>query len=275
MKRTTWLAALVAFLAVAVLFQDAFGRSRMYHPSLGRFMQRDILGYVDGMSLYQYAGSNPIVATDPMGGCSKSDEEKALACKCFCITKMTASAEDINEKKIKGDSKVRTGGILTIGITGVWKDVPTGVKGGKPTLEWWEHYSMKPKDYDKKLVPGQWWDMYKEKPSNGVFKQFNEATTETTQITLQDNPGISHEPVSPSYTQEAYWAIRVSSTPGCPCRWGSMTAYAEHNYQTSRHKMLSNHLQIVDKLPYDDPTAAGNKGGIKEGNITMVPGTEK
>jgi len=71
MKRTTWLAALVAFMAVVVLFQDAFARSRMYHPSLGRFMQRDVLGYVDGMSLYQYTGSNPIVRTDPTGGCDR------------------------------------------------------------------------------------------------------------------------------------------------------------------------------------------------------------
>jgi len=72
MKRTTWLAALAAFLAVAVLFQDAFARSRMYHPTLGRFMQRDVLGYIDGMSMYQYAGGRPIVATDPMGGCSEN-----------------------------------------------------------------------------------------------------------------------------------------------------------------------------------------------------------
>ncbi len=71
MKRTTWLAALVALMAVVVLFQDAFARSRMYHPSLGRFMQRDVFGYVDGMSLYQYAGGNPIVATDSTGGCSQ------------------------------------------------------------------------------------------------------------------------------------------------------------------------------------------------------------
>ena len=27
-------------------------RNREYHPTLGRFMQRDPLGYVDGMSLY-------------------------------------------------------------------------------------------------------------------------------------------------------------------------------------------------------------------------------
>jgi len=46
-------------------------RLRMYHPELGRFMQRDPLGFIDGLSLYEYADSNPLVYTDPTGGCSK------------------------------------------------------------------------------------------------------------------------------------------------------------------------------------------------------------
>jgi RHS repeat-associated protein len=45
-------------------------RNRDYDPELGRFAQRDTLGYVDGMSLYQYASGNPVVRTDPMGGCA-------------------------------------------------------------------------------------------------------------------------------------------------------------------------------------------------------------
>ena len=32
-------------------------------------MQRDVPGYVYGVFVYQYAGSNPIVRTDPTGGC--------------------------------------------------------------------------------------------------------------------------------------------------------------------------------------------------------------
>ena len=42
-------------------------RHRMYHSALGRWLQRDPLGYVDGMGLYQYVGSMPGAATDPEG----------------------------------------------------------------------------------------------------------------------------------------------------------------------------------------------------------------
>jgi len=34
-------------------------RFRMYHPTLGRRAQRDVLGYLDAMNLYQYTLSDP------------------------------------------------------------------------------------------------------------------------------------------------------------------------------------------------------------------------
>ena len=42
-------------------------RHRAYHPLLGRWLQRDPLGYVDGMSLYEYVGSMPANSVDPYG----------------------------------------------------------------------------------------------------------------------------------------------------------------------------------------------------------------
>ncbi len=42
-------------------------RHRMYHPLLGRWLQRDPLGYVDGISLYEYCRSRPASAADPLG----------------------------------------------------------------------------------------------------------------------------------------------------------------------------------------------------------------
>jgi RHS repeat-associated protein len=42
-------------------------RNRVYHATLGRWLQRDPLGYIDGANLYQYSQSDPINRTDPFG----------------------------------------------------------------------------------------------------------------------------------------------------------------------------------------------------------------
>lgn len=38
-----------------------------YDSSLGRFVQRDPIGYADGMNVYQYTRSNPVNSVDPSG----------------------------------------------------------------------------------------------------------------------------------------------------------------------------------------------------------------
>ena len=40
---------------------------RSYSPELGRWMQRDPLGYVDGVNMYEYVGSMPTAFGDPTG----------------------------------------------------------------------------------------------------------------------------------------------------------------------------------------------------------------
>lgn len=40
---------------------------RTYSPTLGRWLQRDPLGYVDGVNLYAYANANPLFWLDPLG----------------------------------------------------------------------------------------------------------------------------------------------------------------------------------------------------------------
>jgi RHS repeat-associated protein len=54
-------------------------RARTYSPSLGRFLSRDPLEYVDGMNLYEYVRSTPCMSTDPDGR-----EEKKVACGGTC-----------------------------------------------------------------------------------------------------------------------------------------------------------------------------------------------
>ena len=42
-------------------------RARFYDPSLGRFIQRDPLGFADGFNYYAYVGNNPLSFSDPFG----------------------------------------------------------------------------------------------------------------------------------------------------------------------------------------------------------------
>jgi RHS repeat-associated protein len=42
-------------------------RFRTYSPTLGRWLERDPAGYVDGMGLYEYVRGGPIAAVDPRG----------------------------------------------------------------------------------------------------------------------------------------------------------------------------------------------------------------
>jgi RHS repeat-associated protein len=44
-----------------------YNRARFYHPTLGRFVQRDPLGYVDGGNLYEYVRGGPVNWVDPSG----------------------------------------------------------------------------------------------------------------------------------------------------------------------------------------------------------------
>ena len=50
-------------------------RHRDYAPALGRFLQPDPLGYVDGMNLYAYCGNNPVNWIDPWGLCKETGGE--------------------------------------------------------------------------------------------------------------------------------------------------------------------------------------------------------
>jgi RHS repeat-associated protein len=42
-------------------------RNRIYNPALGRWLQRDPVGYAGGINLYEYVGGRAVVAVDPAG----------------------------------------------------------------------------------------------------------------------------------------------------------------------------------------------------------------
>lgn len=54
-------------------------RNRYMSPTLGRFVHRDPLGYIDGMSQTVYASTNPMSLVDPMGTCSQSPRMRFVA----------------------------------------------------------------------------------------------------------------------------------------------------------------------------------------------------
>jgi len=61
-------------------------RHRMYHPTLGRWMQRDPSGYRDGLSLYEYVGSQAPSIPDPSGLAGGGRWQKACCVKRLAVT---------------------------------------------------------------------------------------------------------------------------------------------------------------------------------------------
>ena len=51
-------------------------RARTYNPTLGRWIQRDPIGYAGGINLYEYVGGRAVVALDPKG--LKCDADQIL-----------------------------------------------------------------------------------------------------------------------------------------------------------------------------------------------------
>ena len=92
----------------------------MYHPTLGRWLQRDPLGYVDGMSLYQYVASAPSAKTDAFGLRALTDKEEAAFAKLGKLIEAAKEKEDfkgfaanlekVKEKLLEAIRKVEEGG---------------------------------------------------------------------------------------------------------------------------------------------------------------------
>jgi len=53
-----------------------YARARFYSQYLGRFMQTDPSGYVDGMNLYAFVHNSPVSSSDPLGRTSECRDVK-------------------------------------------------------------------------------------------------------------------------------------------------------------------------------------------------------
>jgi len=54
-------------------------RNRYFDPALGLFISADPLGYIDGPSMYQFSGADPLNQSDPLGLTARSDIPQDLA----------------------------------------------------------------------------------------------------------------------------------------------------------------------------------------------------
>jgi RHS repeat-associated protein len=75
-------------------------KARAYSPKYGRFLQPDPIGTEGGLNIYEYAGSDPINASDPSGlvPCSGSIDLNTGAATCFTSPGSPNSCFDANEK---------------------------------------------------------------------------------------------------------------------------------------------------------------------------------
>lgn len=71
-------------------------RLRHYSNSIGRFIHRDPIMYVDGMNLYEYVKSNPELLRDPLGLISPADRQR-----CKNLRKKIRNKEDQIKKRLR------------------------------------------------------------------------------------------------------------------------------------------------------------------------------
>ncbi len=212
-------------------------RNRMYHPTLGRWLQRDPIGYVDGMNLYEYVRSSPVDHADPQGrGGDEKEESTKDLCLCFCVEHLKfEEIKHIQPRKTAQQSGF-VGAAFNVELKGVWKKWKKPSLG-KFNLEWFEWFIMKAKGQRGKAYKWNEYFLSGVHPEASVFDMVRwtgwhlrelrwiyermeamGATESKMYYYMADQPGVSVVVKIPTYHQVSFWAIRVSSTPGCDCR---------------------------------------------------------
>jgi RHS repeat-associated protein len=81
-----------------------FYRARYYSPDTGRFLQRDPIGYVDGLNLYVYAKGAPGNHVDPLGLKSQRPQDKAREA---CNAAKAKAKDDMAECAANSDTALQ------------------------------------------------------------------------------------------------------------------------------------------------------------------------
>jgi RHS repeat-associated protein len=115
-------------------------RARYYDPTLGRFLQRDPLGYRAGPTLYAYVDNNPWQSADPAGlKKTKEEEIQELCRRVKALEKLARAVRGKIDDMRKELSKLYSGpgGFDYRGLIGdrnkIWHD-PAMMKHFKQTL---------------------------------------------------------------------------------------------------------------------------------------------
>jgi hypothetical protein len=218
--RNIRLIAIVAGLVTAMLSIEA---PAMHHANLGRFLQRDPLGYVDGMGLYEYTQSNPLVLTDPAGGCSSHPK-----CGACCVDDLAFDSEEHFAHRPNLAGVAGFNFITTATLSIDEKLSPTSFQDC--SFEWWEwgtHRVETMESRPRPVVPAQRWTKLNHQDADlaVMFAQLRKRKyTNPETITITDSPGGGDY----GGGQHRFWAIRVKSgNAGCPNQEKRLYAHME------------------------------------------------
>jgi len=218
MTRISSLPVVIVVAAVASLAQETLARSPMYHPGTGRFLQRDPLGYVDGMNQYEYVASNPVANVDPFG--------ESLAC---CVESIAIPERGI---RLLQPNFMRFGHEIQVSIRFSWGDDGSAGPAKLCTIEWWVRTDV-PYDVPSGQVANTRQERFTANPGSEEQKQFDTKMIDWVQfIAIKDQPGLGRRQNNRLQTRARYveFAIKVKSGGShCLCASADKTITARQD----------------------------------------------